>query len=146
MTPPLINITLPVYNEEAQLAENAHRVLAFLAGQPASRWEILIADNGSTDRTWAIAQELAADVGSATSAAVSRRALHLDAPGRGGALKTAWLASKADILSYMDLDLSADLACLPALLAAITEGGADLAAGSRLLPPHRRRGAGGARC
>jgi len=137
MTPPLINVTLPAFNEEAQVAENTRKVVAFLAGQPSSRWEILIADNGSTDRTWAIAQELAANGASEASTAVSVRARHLDAAGRGGAIKAAWLASNADILSYMDVDLSTDLSCLPALLAAITEGGADLAVGSRLLPASR---------
>lgn len=57
-----------------------------------------------------------------------------DAAGRGGALRAAWLASEADILSYMDVDLSTDLTCLPALLAPLLAGTADVAIGSRLLP------------
>lgn len=60
------------------------------------------------------------------------RVLHWDDPGRGRALKGAWLTSEADVLSYMDIDLSTDLAHLPALIATVAEGEADLAVGSRL--------------
>ncbi len=134
MTPPLVNVTLPVCNEEAQLAESAHGLAIHLASQTACRWEILVADNGSTDRTWTIAQTLAWEGAGMNSTMVNLRAMHLDVAGRGGALKAAWQSSKAEILSYMDVDLSTDLKCLPTLLAAITEQGADLAVGSRLLP------------
>jgi hypothetical protein len=49
-------------------------------------------------------------------------------------LREAWLASDAAILCYMDVDLSTDLACLPALLAPLLDGTGDVAIGSRLLP------------
>ena len=134
MTLPLVNVTLPLFNEEVQLADNARRLATFLAGQPPYCWEVVIADNGSTDRTWAIAQALAAAGTDLSSGRVQLRAIHLDTAGRGGALKAAWQSSEADILSYMDVDLSTNLADLPALLVAITGGGADLAVRSRLLP------------
>ena len=137
MIPPLINVTLPVFNEEAQLAESVRELAMLLAGLPPYGWEILIADNGSTDGTWGIAQALAAAGAGLAPTTARLRATHLDPPGRGGALKAAWLASEADLLSYMDVDLSTDLACFPALLAALIEGRADLAVGSRLLPGSR---------
>lgn len=49
-------------------------------------------------------------------------------------MRQAWLGSEADVLAYMDVDLSTDLACLPALIEPLLRGAADLAIGSRLLP------------
>jgi hypothetical protein len=61
--------------------------------------------------------------------------LHLDEKGRGRAVKTAWNESKADILSYMDCDLSTDLAAFPPLIESMISGRFDVAVGSRLLKP-----------
>jgi len=62
-------------------------------------------------------------------------AVHLDKKGRGRALKKVWSESHADILSYMDVDLSTDLAALPPLIEALISGGFQVAAASRLLKP-----------
>ena len=168
MTSPLINVTLPVFNEAAQLAASVRRVTEFLAGQPQWRWEVVIADNGSTDGTRERAEEMAREVqklevrsqklevGSQESGARSQelenrsqkledgrqrparaitlRVVHLDQAGRGRALQTVWLASAADVLSYLDIDLSTDLAHLPELIGVVAEGRTDIAIGSRLLP------------
>jgi glycosyltransferase involved in cell wall biosynthesis len=149
-----INVTLPVFNEAAQLAGSVRRLTEFLAGLAPARWEIVLAENGSTDGTRALAEELASEseakyqipetgyrmpeAGSPRPERTIRvRVVHLDQAGRGGALRAAWLGSAADLLSYMDVDLSTDLACLPALLAPLLAGTADLAIGSRLLPGSR---------
>jgi len=87
-------------------------------------WTIVIADNGSIDRTLAVAQDLAAKYPDVTYT-------HLPEKGRGRALRKAWLESTADIVSYMDVDLSTDLRAFPKLVAAIEEG-YDVAIGSRL--------------
>ena len=58
--------------------------------------------------------------------------LHIPQKGRGRALRAAWLASPADVLSYMDVDLSTDLAAFPPLIEAIASEGYDIAIGSRL--------------
>ena len=71
----------------------------------------MIADNASTDATLFVARELArelADVG----------VLHLDEKGRGRALRPAWSPSDADVVCYMDVDLSTDLKALLPLIAA----------------------------
>jgi hypothetical protein len=60
------------------------------------------------------------------------RALHLDAKGRGRALRAAWLQSDAPIGAYMDVDLSTDLNALLPLVAPLLSGHSDLAIGSRL--------------
>ena len=88
-------------------------------------WAITIADNASTDRTWAIAQRLAATLDGV-------RSLHLDEKGRGRALRTAWSASTATVVAYMDVDLSTDLDALLPLVAPLVSGHSDVAIGTRL--------------
>ena len=88
----------------------------------------MIADNASNDRTPAIAQDWA-------NRHPEVRVLRLEQKGRGRALREAWSGSPADILSYMDVDLSSDLVAFPALIEALAGGGYDLATGSRLLKP-----------
>jgi len=128
MNAPLINIVIPVYNEEALLAGSIARLDAFLEKQCPYPCEIVIADNGSTDRTLEIARGLAAQHSRLS-------VLHRNQKGRGGALKSAWSQSTADIRSYMDVDLSTELAAFPLLVEKLVTGGYDLAIGSRLLNP-----------
>jgi glycosyltransferase involved in cell wall biosynthesis len=121
-------VTIPVLNEAARLDATITRLVGFLTQRLSLEPEIVIADNGSTDGTLAIAQSLARRW-------TNVRVAHFDEPGRGGALKRVWLASSADILSYMDADLSADLDAFPALIDPLAKGRYDLATGSRLLNP-----------
>ena len=58
--------------------------------------------------------------------------MHLDAKGRGGALRAAWMASHAEVVAYMDVDLSTDLSALMPLVAPLISGQSDIAIGSRL--------------
>jgi putative flippase GtrA len=86
---------------------------------------ITIADNASTDGTWAIATTLA-------DALPLVRAVHLDAKGRGRALHDVWASSTARVVAYMDVDLSTDLSALLPLVAPLMSGHSDVAIGSRL--------------
>jgi glycosyltransferase involved in cell wall biosynthesis len=141
----LVNVTLPVFNEEVRLEGSVRRLVGFLSAHARFRWEIVIADNGSTDRTLELARRIAADwhpmlepgdtLQPATANSSTIRVTHLDEPGRGRALKQAWSVSQAEVLSYMDVDLSTDLAYFPPLIEAVVSGGFDLAVGSRLLRP-----------
>jgi putative flippase GtrA len=116
---------IPVRNEEHDLAPSVRRLLAFLHdGFPIST-RITIADNGSSDGTWAQAQALQAELPAV-------RAVRLERPGRGGALRTIWSASDADVYTYMDVDLSTDLNALFPLLAPLLSGHSDVAIGTRL--------------
>jgi len=125
MVRPFINVTIPVYNEEKTLAQNVAKVAAFIQSL-AFQHEIVVVDNGSTDNTFEIAQSL-------QRAFASVRVMRLEQKGRGGAIKAAWSNSQADILSYMDVDLSTDLTAFPTLIDALMNRGFDLATGSRLL-------------
>jgi glycosyltransferase involved in cell wall biosynthesis len=120
-----VDVVLPVLNEERQLPESVRRLHDFLVQHPERAWRILIADNGSTDRTPEVALELGRSI---PTVALMR----LEQRGRGRAVKKAWLESKADVRCYMDIDLSTDLAHLPDLVGAIVDDGYDIAIGSRL--------------
>ncbi len=123
---PSADIVIPVYNEEHSLPTCLERLLPFCRDNlTAYHWRVVIADNGSIDRTYDVAMELSqrytGEVG----------VVHLDQTGRGRALKQAWGESGADIRAYMDVDLSTDINRIPDLLGAIADG-YDLATGSRL--------------
>ena len=120
----MLDVVIPVYNEEAQLAASVERVLEHLRAMPWS-FRVTIADNASTDQTALIARRL-----SHAHAEVS--VVHLAEKGRGRALKRVWSASESDVLVYMDVDLSTDLAALLPLVAPLVSGHSDLAIGSRL--------------
>jgi glycosyltransferase involved in cell wall biosynthesis len=122
---PLVNVTVPVYNEEKVLAASVAKIAGMLDAS-GYRYEIVIANNASTDCTLAIATSLAARLKDV-------HVLGLQEKGRGRAVKAAWRNSCADILSYMDVDLSTDLAAFPPLIEPLLAGRFDLAVGSRLL-------------
>ena len=121
----VVDIVVPVYNEEVDLAASVERLDAFLAENFPYSSCITIADNASTDTTWAVAQQLAADLPRV-------RAIHLDQKGRGRALKAVWSTSSAPVLAYMDVALSTDLRGLLPLVAPLISGHSDIAIGTRL--------------
>lgn len=121
----VVELVIPVYNEEADLERSVRRLRSYVDENLPYATTITIADNASTDRTWAIAQRLCRELAGV-------RAIHLDQKGRGRALRTAWLMSRADVVGYMDVDLSTDLGALLPLIAPLVSGQSDVAIGSRL--------------
>lgn len=120
-----VDFVIPVYNEEHDLPRSIDILSKYLRENLLRNpWQIIIADNGSTDNTRAVADMLATRHTSVVS-------VHIPQKGRGRALRQVWLESSADILSYMDVDLSTDLSHISQLVGAIEEG-ADVAIGSRL--------------
>ncbi len=121
-----LDVVIPGLNEEKGLADTVRTLSGFMYERMDSYdWRIVIADNGSTDAT--------PDIGRGLAAERERvEYLRLEQRGRGRALKRAWTQSDADVMAYMDMDLSTDLAYLPALVSAVAEGGRDAAVGSRL--------------
>jgi putative flippase GtrA len=124
-THPVVEIVVPVYNEAHVLEASIRTLHGYLADHLPWMWRVTIADNASTDATFAVALQLAAELPRV-------RALHLDRKGRGLALKTVWADSDADVVAYMDVDLSTDLDALLPLVAPLVSGHSDLATGSRL--------------
>jgi putative flippase GtrA len=122
---PVLDVVIPVYNEETDLEPCIRRLHAHLAEHVSYPYRITVADNASTDTTLQVAERLAREF---PEVAVH----HLDEKGRGRALNAVWLASDAAVLAYMDVDLSTDLAALGPLVAPLLSGHSDLAIGSRL--------------
>jgi putative flippase GtrA len=125
MTPPQVDIVVPVRNEERDLEPSVRRLVSFLRTCFPFRTVVTIADNGSSDRTWTIAYQLSLQFPEV-------RAVRMELPGRGRALREIWSRSDATVLAYMDVDLSTDLNALLPLVAPLLSGHSDLAIGSRL--------------
>ena len=121
---PTVEIFLPVFNEEASLPTSVPHVLRAATTLPYAM-RVTVLDNASTDGTEGVARELIAEHEGLGYMRLPRK-------GRGYALKEAWLSSQADIVAYMDIDLSTDLSHLNELIQLVVDG-ADLAAGSRLM-------------
>ncbi|MER7947265.1 bifunctional glycosyltransferase family 2/GtrA family protein [Streptomyces sp. NPDC096079] len=122
---PVLDVVIPVYNEEKDLEPCVRRLHAHLLRTFPYGFRITVADNASTDTTSAVAAALAAEVAEV-------RSVRLEQKGRGRALRTVWSASDAPVLAYMDVDLSTDLNALLPLVAPLISGHSDLAIGSRL--------------
>jgi putative flippase GtrA len=120
-----VDIVVPVRNEERDLAPSVWRLVSYLREGFPFTARVTIADNGSTDGTWAIADRLARDFDEV-------RAVRMAQPGRGRALRAVWSQSDAEVLAYMDVDLSTDLNALLPLVAPLLSGHSDVAIGTRL--------------
>ena len=122
---PLIEIAIPVHNEEHVLATSVRRLHDYLRETFPYRFVITVVDNASTDRTWEVASRLALEIPEV-------EAVRLERKGRGRALRHVWGTSQADVVAYMDVDLSTDLDAFLPLIAPLVSGHSDLAIGSRL--------------
>ena len=119
-----LDVVIPVFNEEADLAASVERVVSHLRTLPWS-FRVTIADNASTDGSAVVARRL-------DHAYDEVHVVHLAEKGRGRALRKAWTGSASPVLVYMDVDLSTDLNALMPLVAPLLSGHSDLAIGSRL--------------
>ncbi len=120
----LVDILLPVYNEEHVLEKSVDTLRKFLKDNVKSfDWIITIGDNASTDKTLDVAKGLEKKFPDVNVA-------HLPLKGRGRMVKYAWKKSEADVLTYMDIDLSTDLDAFIPMVESIMEG-YDISIGSR---------------
>jgi glycosyltransferase involved in cell wall biosynthesis len=116
-----------VYNEERILERSVRTLRSYLRNNYTFPFRITIADNASTDGTFEVAERLCREFGEVD-------ALYLEEKGRGRALRAAWNRSDADVVAYMDVDLSTDLSALPDLLEPLLQRRGDIAIGTRLAP------------
>ena len=126
------DVTIPVLNEAPTLDRQVRILHEFLLKHFPDRalWNIVIADNGSTDATPDIARALGAELPEVQLVKVPKR-------GVGLALKTSWGQSTADIVGYMDLDLATDLPHFLEAYRALTEENYELVYATRLHPQAR---------
>lgn len=120
-----ISVVIPVYNEEHVLADSIQKLTDYLHKNLHYNWHVTIADNASIDNTQKVGESIAK-----TNPRVSY--LRLEQKGRGLALRTAWTKSDADVVAYMDVDLSTNLNAFPQLIESVISGQYDVAIGSRL--------------
>lgn len=126
-----VEITIPVYNEEEELAKSVDKLLVYCeANLNEYEFSITIADNASIDSTPEIGKKL-------IEKSKKIRYKRFWEKGRGRAVKTIWQSSHADIQVYMDVDLSTNLKHLLPLIRSLENGSYDIAIGSRLLPGSR---------
>jgi len=123
---PVLDVVIPVHDEERDLEPSVRTLHGYLRSHMAFPTRITIVDNASTDAT--------RDIGTGLATVLDGvRFVHIDEKGRGRALRTAWLASDAEVVAYMDVDLSTRLDALLPLVEPIIAGDADIAIGSRLV-------------
>jgi glycosyltransferase AglD len=121
-----VSVVLPAYNEVEYLQPAVEKTIQTL-NHFAQSYEVIIAEDGSTDGTAERAEELAKKTPKVRHIHREKRL------GRGTALNNAFKQSNGEVLVYMDLDLATDLKYLKPLVEAITIEGYDFSTGSRML-------------
>jgi glycosyltransferase involved in cell wall biosynthesis len=122
---PVLDIAIPVYNEEQVLEQSVRTLHAYVHAEIPFATRITIVDNASEDATRLIGMRLAAQLDGV-------HFMHIAEKGRGRALRAAWMASDAAVLAYMDVDLSTSIDALGALIAPLLSGRSDISIGCRL--------------
>lgn len=126
-----LSIVIPAYNEESRISATLEQVLGFLSARPYT-WEVLVADDGSTDGTNRLVADLAA----------SHTGLHLLSlahRGKGGAVRAGMLDAGGQYRLICDADLSVPIEQVERFLPPQLNG-VDIAVGSREAPGARRIG------
>jgi dolichyl-phosphate beta-glucosyltransferase len=134
--PPLpqrLSVVIPAYNEDRRIPETLEALQRYAAGR-FEAVEILVVDDGSSDGTADVARAFAARAASPVSVRVLSNGKNL---GKGASVRSGMLAASEDWILMTDADLSTPIEDLPALYAALTDGGADVALGSRALAESR---------
>ncbi|MGI9578604.1 MAG: glycosyltransferase [Microthrixaceae bacterium] len=121
-TAPVVSVITPTYDEAENLPELVRRIHGALDGVPH---EIVVADDNSPDRTWAVAEDLAATDDTIT---VLRR---FHDPGLSAAVLDGMSVARGAYLAVIDADLQHDPSVLGKMLEQLRSGAADVVVGSR---------------
>ena len=120
-----VEIVIPAYNEATILDQSIRGLREFLTAHTEYNWSITISEGGSTDNTFEIAERLSRKFANVKS-------LHFGKNSKGQLIKRVWLRSEADILVYIDADLSPELNGILKIVSKISSG-FDVVTTSRLL-------------
>jgi dolichyl-phosphate beta-glucosyltransferase len=123
---PYLSVVIPMYNESHRLRRSLPRLVAYLQKQTYP-FEIVVVDDGSTDNTAELAQELLAPI---KSFRVIRKNPNM---GKGHAVKTGMLAARGRYVLFCDADLSTPPSELEKFWPWL-EQGYDVVIGSRKMP------------
>ncbi len=117
-----ISIVVPVYNEEESLRELIDWIRRVLSGKSRT-YEVIMVDDGSSDASWEVIQELAAAHKEVKGIRFRRNY------GKAAALHTAFQAASGDVVITMDADLQDSPDEIPELTRMVNEEGYDLVSG-----------------
>lgn len=125
MHPPELSVVIPAYNEEARLGPTLSRIIQYLeSATPA--YEILVVDDGSSDRTVQVAEEAARDCSKLRVLQLGRNR------GKGAAVRKGMLDARGAQVLFSDADLATPIEELQKLQKELSNGAA-IAIGSRAL-------------
>ena len=123
-----LSVVIPAYNEAVRLGNTLRAVVDYLRQhQPDA--ELIVVDDGSSDRTADLARETFQDAGSLRTSVISYRS-NL---GKGRAVRLGLLAARGDVTLFSDADLSTPITEAPKLVDPIVSGQCDVTFGSRAL-------------
>ena len=120
-----LSILMPVYNEEARLADAVKQALDV---QYPCEIELVVVDDGSTDRT----SQILAGMDNSRMRVI----LHERNQGKGAAIMTAVTAAEGDYLVILDADLEYSPTDIPKLLQPVLEGRTTVVYGNRTFGSH----------
>ena len=124
MTPELLSILVPVFNESRTVASVIDRLMT--VDLPVAR-EIILVNDGSSDGTRDILDAFPVQGGAVTILHVEQNA------GKGAAIRLGLRHARGTIIAIQDADLELDPSQLAALVAPIVGGGTNVVYGSRFL-------------
>jgi dolichyl-phosphate beta-glucosyltransferase len=128
-----MTVVLPAYNEQSRIGPALDELFEYLDAPPVEgvhpRIDVLVVDDGSTDRTADLVRERAAarEPGAAPLAVMT-----VPHAGKGAAVRAGMLAAGGDLVVFADADMATPPSELPKLTAALKD--ADVALGSRIQP------------
>ena len=129
-----MTIVLPAYNEQSRIGPALAELFDYLEDPTHEDLpevvDVLVVDDGSTDRTVELVNERAGAMGAAGRA--SLRVLEVPHAGKGWAVRSGMLAADGDLVVFADADMATPPSELPKLIAALET--ADVALGSRIQP------------
>lgn len=120
-----LSVVIPAYNEEDRIGKTIIRIVNYLSAQNYN-WEIIIVDDGSSDKTCEVARKTVDD----ERIRIIRNPVN---SGKGFSVKGGMAASKGDIILFSDADLSTPIDELDKILPCMRNG-YDVVIGSRALP------------
>lgn len=127
---PFLSVVIPAYNEERRIAAAIRAVSGYLAGA-GMRFEIIVVDDGSSDRTSEVVTAARADLSGLNLVRLDRNS------GKGRAVQAGVLQARGEYIFFVDADQSTPIDQLSLLLSPLVEGRCDAAIASRALPGSR---------
>ena len=125
---PDISIVVPAFDEDERLGDSIEKMLAYVRENNLAA-ELVVVDDGSSDRTAEIARESASEY----PQTVTRVIRYEQNRGKGYAVKTGLMSAEADVAIFSDADLSTPIEELPKLVDPIRSGQFDVTFGSRAI-------------